>query len=312
MLKDRIKKIAYRVPAHLRERQINDSPERLSHVRDALERFYFTGWRAKDIVSSSTYARDLNDHVIERMRNDRMRVIPWLDAMRSLNGAKILEIGCGTGASTVALSEQGATVTGVDIEEESIAVAKARCEVYGIKADFNIGNAVDVLASIEPGKFSMIIFFACLEHMTHEERLTSIRNAWIALPPQGHLAVVDTPNRLWHFDGHTSLLPFFHWLPDNLAFEYARFSKREVFNSMYTDKTTQMTHFLRRGRGISFHEFDIAIGRHKATSCIADHHRMASALRATRTDRQHVKVLRTAGVDPAWCQESLDLALIKD
>ena len=45
---------------------------------------------------------------LERLVCDRMEVVPWLDATRSLRGVDILEIGCGTGVSTLALCEQGA------------------------------------------------------------------------------------------------------------------------------------------------------------------------------------------------------------
>src|SRR3982074_1246810 len=67
-------------------------------------------------------------------------------------------------------------------------------------------------------------------------------------------------NRLWFYDEHTSRLPLFHWLPNELAFYYSKMSKRENFRELYHDyfpETKQ--HFLRRGRGMSFHEIDLAI-----------------------------------------------------
>jgi len=80
------------------------------------------------------------------------------------------------------------------------------------------------------------------------------------LPTEGLLIIVETPNRLWYFDDHTSKLPFFHWLPDELAFQYSRFSPRENFRELYREyNTDSKEHFLRRGRGMSFHELEIAI-----------------------------------------------------
>ena len=46
--------------------------------------------------------RDLTDHATTRLTHFRNAVVPWLDAARRLAGASILEIGCGTGSSTVA------------------------------------------------------------------------------------------------------------------------------------------------------------------------------------------------------------------
>ena len=58
----------------------------------------------------------------------------------------------------------------------------------------------------------------------------------------------------------TSHLPFFQWLPDELAFQYSRFSTRENFGKIYPERTpASFRHFLRRGRGVSFHDFELAI-----------------------------------------------------
>jgi S-adenosylmethionine-dependent methyltransferase len=73
--------------------------------------------------------------------------------------------------------------------------------------------------------------------------------------------VIETPNRLWYFDHHTALLPFYLWLPDDLAFEYARHSPREPFNRGFGEPTDEaMLSFLRHGRGVSYHELELAIG----------------------------------------------------
>src|SRR5215831_3740692 len=67
-------------------------------------------------LSTEWGQRDLTDHLYARLESDRSDVIPWLDASRCLLGATVLEIGCGTGSSTVALAEQGARVTAIDSE----------------------------------------------------------------------------------------------------------------------------------------------------------------------------------------------------
>jgi SAM-dependent methyltransferase len=316
-IRELVKRLTFRIPFELKQRQIADTKERLEQVRGALTRHYFQGWRAPNTMSPTAYATDLNDHLVYRLNQDRMRIIPWLNAAARLDGLRILEIGCGSGASTVALAEQGANVIGIDIDEDALEVARARSAAYGVSAEFRAANAVDVLKELPNGQINLILFFACLEHMTHEERLESLRLAWERLPPNGMLAVVDTPNRLWCFDGHTSLLPFFHWLSDELAFDYARCSPREVFNRSYSDKSSQMEHFLRRGRGVSFHEFELAIGPPKAlriVSSIFDFHRLAGFLRQSRLDRLCTKLLRFAypRIHPAWCHASLDLILSKD
>jgi ubiquinone/menaquinone biosynthesis C-methylase UbiE len=313
-LKARIQRFMYPVPTALASKQIPDTTARLGAVQEALEQHYFLGWRGKDSFSPQGYAWDLNNELIGRMRQARQRIVPWINATAPLKGVSILEIGCGTGSSTVALAEQGAKVTAVDLDAGSLEVARRRCDVYRVRVDFRLANAVEVLEKAEVGSYPVIIFFACLEHMTHLERIACLRMAWEILPRNGTMAIVETPNRLWHFDSHTSLLPFYHWLPDDLAFEYSRFSSRTGFNDRYRDNTPEdFEHFLRRGRGASFHEFEVAIGpvNELTVHSLKEFQRPWSALRRSRVDRQYKRLLQQfhPGLRSGWFEENLDITI---
>ena len=87
-----------------------------------------------------------------------------------------------------------------------------------------------------------------------------MKNTWDMLSPGGLWCVIETPNRLWHYDSHTSSLPFYLWLPDYLAFLYSQFSPRKPFCDLYReiDDDSQID-FLRRGRGVSYHEFELTM-----------------------------------------------------
>ncbi|MBN1352544.1 class I SAM-dependent methyltransferase, partial [candidate division KSB1 bacterium] len=241
------------------------------------------------------YKNDLNAHLYGRLEGDRKKIIPWLSNATTLKNKRVLEIGCGTGSSIIALAEQGAKITGIDIDEGGLLVAKERTKVYGVDAEFRLMNAQDISSVFQATQFDLIIFFACLEHMTIPERLSSLKDAWGMLPASGFLVVVETPNRLWYFDGHTSLLPFFLWLPNELAFAYSKFSSRENFRELYNDYTaTSKEHFLRRGRGMSFHEFDIAIGevrKLKVVSSLSSFEGIRYKLLKSKRDRQYKSFL---------------------
>jgi 2-polyprenyl-3-methyl-5-hydroxy-6-metoxy-1,4-benzoquinol methylase len=313
-LKARIQRFMYPVPAALTRNQIPDTADRMGGVQEALQQHYFQGERAKDSVSPRSYAWDLNNHVIDRMRQSRQRIVPWLNATKPLNGASVLEIGCGTGSSTVALAEQGASVTAVDLDAGSLEVARQRCDLYHVSVDFRLSNAIHVLEKSEVGRYQLIILFGCFEHMTHMERIACLRLSWGILPRNGAMAIVETPNRLWYFDSHTSLLPFYHWLPDDLAFEYSRFSDRQGFNDLYRDNAPQdLEHFLRRGRGASFHEFEVAIGPAKdlAIHSLQEFQRPWSALKRPRADRQYQRLLRKfhPGLHNGWFEEWLNIII---
>ncbi len=243
----------------------------LADVEGALRRCYFPTHSdaAAQYLESSPGRTDLADHMTRRLEVFRTTIAPWLSEAHPLQGASILEIGCGTGASTVALAEQGAKVTAIDVDAPSLEVARRRCAVYGVEAEFHELNAVEALSVLQDRAFDFVIFFAVLEHMTHTERLAALAASWRMLGAGGLLSVVEAPNRLWFYDSHTSLMPFYMWLPDELAILYASRSPRKSFarvggRAIHGDYAAaspdQMLEFVRHGRGVSFHEFDLALG----------------------------------------------------
>ena len=244
------------VPVHIKNRFLTLTPDQLKTLSHALSE---QGLASKEIESQAIDTA--GDQLLTRLNYCRLSMIPLMDHVKSLDGLKVLEIGCGTGSFSVALAEQGAEVYGVDIDESYVAVAQKRCEIYRLEADLRAGNATEVQQIFAGKKFDHIIFYASLEHMTTEERLLSIANAWEMLEPGGLLSVAETPNRLWLTDTHTSFLPFFHWLPDGLALAYSKHSPRsQICNMPKKDNPENRIALTRKGRGISYHEFHLAIG----------------------------------------------------
>lgn len=58
------------------------------------------------------------------------------------DGARILDVGCGTGRHSVALAEAGCDVTGVDISEKMLAVAGDRAAGAGVTVEWVRADAV--------------------------------------------------------------------------------------------------------------------------------------------------------------------------
>jgi 2-polyprenyl-3-methyl-5-hydroxy-6-metoxy-1,4-benzoquinol methylase len=309
MLESVAKRLIFPIPPALRRNHIHIDASRLRNIERSITENYHRGRNAP--------VNDLEDHSHKRLESDRRTVIPWLHDARPLRNRRILEIGCGTGSSTLALAEQGAIVTGVDIDKGALAVARDRLNAYGVDAELKALNATELKATFGLNFFEVIVFFACLEHMTLEERLTSLRDVWDMLPRGGLLVIVETPNRLWYFDHHTALLPFFHWLPDELAFQYSRFSPRENFNDLYRDYTSECKeHFLRRGRGMSFHELEIAIGPARqlnVVSSLSSFQGIRYGLVRPRMDRRHKSLLMSImpGLHEGFCDEMLYLIIAR-
>ena len=115
---------------------------------------------------------EIQEHLEDRIYIDRTRVIPWLSKNMNLNNLNILEIGCGTGSSSITLAEQGANVVGVDIHKESLQIAKFRSKIYDLKINFLECSSVDV--DKLGNNFEAIILYATLEHLTFEERIITL------------------------------------------------------------------------------------------------------------------------------------------
>lgn len=227
---------------------------------DSLVENVYSSNKAADSAEVEQQSREME----VRLRNHRTRIIPWLNSVKPLKGLRILEIGCGNGTSTVALAEQGALVTAIDIESGLLKDAQQRCRIYGLDATFHLMNATEIAVSLSREKYDIIMFFAVLEHMTYPERLTAISQTYNMLSPGGLWCIIGTPNRLHLYDSHTSLLPFYYWLPDELAIQYASRSPRREFAERFGQDgeptEEQKMEFARWGRGMSYHEFELAIG----------------------------------------------------
>lgn len=191
----------------------------------------------------------------------KYRYTPWLASVVPLRGLRVLEIGAGSGCATIPLLESGAMLTSIDIEPRDLEIAQLRAELHGVAdhVSFHCMNASDIGAQFEPSQFDLIIYCATLEHMTTDEQLASLSAAWDLLAARSYLAVCDTPNRLWYFDDHTAQQAFYHWLPDRIARLYAAKTPRPVFNEDFAgDCDGDSLRLTRWGRGLSYHEFELA------------------------------------------------------
>ncbi len=299
-------------------------------IEHALRAHYFSqainhmGLGEKGYLATDEGRLDLANHLEGRLCNDRREVIPWLESLIRLSESRILEIGCGTGSSTVALAEQAAVVTGLDVNSRNVEVARERCSAYGLYPEFIVGNATEIGDWATPSGYELVIFFATLEHLTISERLAALRAAWACVTPGGLMVIFEAPNRLWWFDGHTARLPFFHWLPDELAVPVSRESPRpwmrELYGGVDFPSPEKMLDFARRGRGVSYHEIMIALGREATLAVRGDllswrRSNLPLAKLKWRLSRngRYQRLLRAfaGGIPSAYFERDLSLALEK-
>lgn len=66
----------------------------------------------------------------------------------------------------------------MDIDAPALLVARERCDVHGAAVDIRAANAKQLL---DFGPMDAVLYFAALEHITNEERLQSLAEAWALL-----------------------------------------------------------------------------------------------------------------------------------
>ena len=91
---------------------------------------------------------------------------------KSLNGLRILDVGCGGGILCEPLSRLGADVTGIDTNEKAIKVAKEHAKIKNLK--INYINAE--LSQVEKCSFDIITCMEVLEHVENVNQINSISN----------------------------------------------------------------------------------------------------------------------------------------
>jgi 2-polyprenyl-6-hydroxyphenyl methylase/3-demethylubiquinone-9 3-methyltransferase len=106
-------------------------------------------------------------------------------------GKQALDVGCGGGILAEAMAGAGARVTGVDLSEKALGVAKLHQLESGIGVDYRLIGA-EALAAEEPSRFDLV---TCLELLEHVPEPASTVAACAALAKPGGLVVFSTINR---------------------------------------------------------------------------------------------------------------------
>lgn len=139
-----------------------------------------------------------------------------------LEGKQVADIGCGGGLLSTALAQRGARVTGADLGETAIQIARLKALDLELDIDYQIIAAED-LAAAQPDSFDLV---TCMELLEHVPDPQSVVAACAKLAVPGGNLVFSTINRnpksfLLAVVGAEYVL---NWVPRG-THEYAKFIK---------------------------------------------------------------------------------------
>ena len=115
----------------------------------------------------------------------------YIDGLAHLAGKKVLDVGCGGGILSESMAARGAQVTGIDLGEKPLKVAKLHLLETGQKVEYRL-VAAEALAEEQPGQFDVV---TCMEMLEHVPDPASIVRACAQLTKPGGHVFFSTLNR---------------------------------------------------------------------------------------------------------------------
>jgi 2-polyprenyl-6-hydroxyphenyl methylase/3-demethylubiquinone-9 3-methyltransferase len=115
----------------------------------------------------------------------------YINRLAGLAGKDILDVGCGGGILAEGMAALQANVTGIDLADKSLQVAKLHLLESGRQVNYR-KIAVEALAEEQPGQFDVV---TCLEMLEHVPDPQSIIDACAKLAKPGGWLFFSTLNR---------------------------------------------------------------------------------------------------------------------
>jgi len=146
---------------------------------------------AKHPVGTKGFFVDLDDY-----RFDKLRYLPQVVNFNGYRGKKILEIGCGVGIDLIRFAKGGAHVTGIDLAQKSIELAKKNFAHNGLKADLRLMNGEAL--EFADNSFDVVYAHGVLQYTVDADRMAKEMHR--VLKPGGE-AIAMVYNRISWLNG---------------------------------------------------------------------------------------------------------------
>ena len=156
---------------------------------------------------------------------------------RGARDLSVLEVGASFGHMTEYLAEQTeiAEIHCFDTDPAFVDIVRAKVEEQGLRTVKEVrlfGNDETRRLPWPDARFDLVVVVGVVEHLPARNRRTQVDEYYRVLAPGGHIAILDTPNRLFPLETHSIGLPLVQWLPSRLAYAYARLARPRKFGAV--------------------------------------------------------------------------------
>lgn len=110
--------------------------------------------------------------------------LDWIDRACGLAGKDVVDVGCGGGILSESMAGRGAAVTGIDLSEKALGVARLHLLETGGKVDYR-HIAAEQLAAERPAAYDVVTCLEMLEHVP--DPASTIRACAALVKPGGHV-----------------------------------------------------------------------------------------------------------------------------
>jgi len=153
--------------------------------------------------------------------------VAYIDKQVSLKDKKVLDIGCGGGLLAEGMAALGASVTGIDLAQDSVEVAKLHLLESGYEIDYQV-VASELMAETHAGSFDVVTCLEVLEHVPDPAQL--VKDCATLAKPGGSVVLSTLNRNLKSFLGAIVGAEYILNLVPRGTHEYERFIKPSELN----------------------------------------------------------------------------------
>lgn len=183
---------------------------------------------------------------LEQYHYEKLEYLPRVLNFGFYRGKNILEVGCGVGIDLINYAVNGALVTGIDISEKNIALARKYFEVRGLQGNLISMNGEDM--KFGDNTYDMVLAHSVLAYTPDPGLL--LREIYRVLKPGGHAILMVYHKNSWLF-----------YFAKLIGYKLGR-EDSPVFRTHSRDEFKDMLSMFKKAE-ISFERFPIATRIHE-------------------------------------------------